>query len=493
MWARDHTIWKDDPTEIADRLGWLDAPERFNDETRDLVEFGRKARAGGDINHVVVCGMGGSVFACEMFDRGGRGRHPAHGHGHNAPRCGQGAARVVGPRAHALRRVLEVGDDRRDAIAPRVLLVAGGSGRQVRRRHRSRHASSRRWPANAASSASSRTHPTSADGTAGCPTSVSSRRRCPASTSSRSSPEHVARWSTTHRVLTRCTPQASVWARRMGEAILRESRDKLTFVLPAQLASFGVLGRADDGRVAGQGGQGRTAGRWVKHSASPDRYGPDRIFCSYTLGASRLRRSSRRSRVSSRSSGSAWRTRRPWGPRCTGGRWRPRSSVTSLDINPFDQPDVEAAKVRAREALQRPPGERPDPGRRCERRCGTRATPLHRDPGVPAADVRERRAPRAPCGRRLRDRHGVRGHRRVRPPLPPLDRAVPQGGAEHGRVPSGHRTSARIGRRGSGYGLLVRPPDRRTGGRRPARVTRRRSSRRAVVARGARDVGRIAE
>ena len=24
MWAGDHTLWQDDPTEVADRLGWLD-------------------------------------------------------------------------------------------------------------------------------------------------------------------------------------------------------------------------------------------------------------------------------------------------------------------------------------------------------------------------------------------------------------------------------------------------------------------------------------
>ena len=23
IWRKDHTVWKDDPTEIADRLGWL--------------------------------------------------------------------------------------------------------------------------------------------------------------------------------------------------------------------------------------------------------------------------------------------------------------------------------------------------------------------------------------------------------------------------------------------------------------------------------------
>ena len=33
IWARDHTVWKPYPEEIADRLGWLDAPA----EMRPLV------------------------------------------------------------------------------------------------------------------------------------------------------------------------------------------------------------------------------------------------------------------------------------------------------------------------------------------------------------------------------------------------------------------------------------------------------------------------
>src|SRR5690606_7379520 len=40
-WARDHTLWRDDPTEISDRLGWLSvAPEmssRLDDTTAVCV------------------------------------------------------------------------------------------------------------------------------------------------------------------------------------------------------------------------------------------------------------------------------------------------------------------------------------------------------------------------------------------------------------------------------------------------------------------------
>ena len=35
--AKDHTVWRDDPTEIADRLGWLDAPETMAEHTEALA------------------------------------------------------------------------------------------------------------------------------------------------------------------------------------------------------------------------------------------------------------------------------------------------------------------------------------------------------------------------------------------------------------------------------------------------------------------------
>ena len=34
IWRGDHTVWKPDPTEISDRLGWLTITDRMRD--RDL-------------------------------------------------------------------------------------------------------------------------------------------------------------------------------------------------------------------------------------------------------------------------------------------------------------------------------------------------------------------------------------------------------------------------------------------------------------------------
>jgi glucose-6-phosphate isomerase len=59
IWARDHTVWQEDPTGVADRLGWLEvAPEILADRER-LDTFATTASTDG-ITHVVVMGMGGS-------------------------------------------------------------------------------------------------------------------------------------------------------------------------------------------------------------------------------------------------------------------------------------------------------------------------------------------------------------------------------------------------------------------------------------------------
>lgn len=59
IWQRDHTVWGDDPTEIADRLGWLDAPDRARRDEAALLEAADVVRRDGTTD-VVLVGMGGS-------------------------------------------------------------------------------------------------------------------------------------------------------------------------------------------------------------------------------------------------------------------------------------------------------------------------------------------------------------------------------------------------------------------------------------------------
>src|SRR5258706_4643584 len=66
LWTHDHTIWKPDPTEITNRLGWLDSAERMKVEVGRLREFTMSVREAGYTNALLL-GMGGSSLAPELF------------------------------------------------------------------------------------------------------------------------------------------------------------------------------------------------------------------------------------------------------------------------------------------------------------------------------------------------------------------------------------------------------------------------------------------
>ena len=62
----DHTVWRPDPTEIANRLGWLDSPRVMRDAIGPIHQFIDAVRADG-YTHALLLGMGGSSLAPEVF------------------------------------------------------------------------------------------------------------------------------------------------------------------------------------------------------------------------------------------------------------------------------------------------------------------------------------------------------------------------------------------------------------------------------------------
>ncbi|HEY1737873.1 MAG TPA: glucose-6-phosphate isomerase [Acidimicrobiia bacterium] len=66
MFDGDHTLWSPDPTEIANRLGWLDEPEHMSSALDAVQRATDDAKARG-IRHVVWCGMGGSSLFPELL------------------------------------------------------------------------------------------------------------------------------------------------------------------------------------------------------------------------------------------------------------------------------------------------------------------------------------------------------------------------------------------------------------------------------------------
>jgi glucose-6-phosphate isomerase len=69
IFARDDTLWGPaGQPEVSDRLGWLDVHDRLLAEVGELEAFARQARADG-LTEAVVLGMGGSSLAPEVFRR----------------------------------------------------------------------------------------------------------------------------------------------------------------------------------------------------------------------------------------------------------------------------------------------------------------------------------------------------------------------------------------------------------------------------------------
>ncbi len=66
IWRRDHTVWKPDPKEIADRLGWLSIADLMAGQLPDLINFASEIRQGG-FHSVVLLGMGGSSLGPEVL------------------------------------------------------------------------------------------------------------------------------------------------------------------------------------------------------------------------------------------------------------------------------------------------------------------------------------------------------------------------------------------------------------------------------------------
>jgi len=66
IWARDHTVWRTEPAQIADRLGWLDVVDQMLEEARALREFAGGLRDEG-FTTAVLLGMGGSSLAPEVL------------------------------------------------------------------------------------------------------------------------------------------------------------------------------------------------------------------------------------------------------------------------------------------------------------------------------------------------------------------------------------------------------------------------------------------
>ena len=68
IWAADHTAWQPQPAEITNRLGWLHIADNMADKTPRLAAFVEGVAAAG-FRHALLLGMGGSSLAPELFQK----------------------------------------------------------------------------------------------------------------------------------------------------------------------------------------------------------------------------------------------------------------------------------------------------------------------------------------------------------------------------------------------------------------------------------------
>jgi len=66
IWNHDHTVWKPQPTEITNRLGWLDIANRLQLEVGRLTTLKNQLKKEG-YTQALLLGMGGSSLAPEVF------------------------------------------------------------------------------------------------------------------------------------------------------------------------------------------------------------------------------------------------------------------------------------------------------------------------------------------------------------------------------------------------------------------------------------------
>jgi glucose-6-phosphate isomerase len=78
IWNIDHTVWQPSPDEISNRVGWLTIPQRMLEDVPRIKERALALRNEG-VRRILLLGMGGSALAAEMYAG-------AFGHTKGAPR-----------------------------------------------------------------------------------------------------------------------------------------------------------------------------------------------------------------------------------------------------------------------------------------------------------------------------------------------------------------------------------------------------------------------
>ena len=351
MWQRDHTVWQDDPEEVTDRLGWLDAPDRAVTLLPRLRGLASEVVADG-VTDVLLVGMGGSsLFPRVLADVFA----PAPGH----------------PRLHVLdstdpRAVLAT--ERSLPWATTLLVPASKSGTTLEVTAHLKRFLARLVDARGRGGAGHRVVPVTDPGTplearatregfravvhgdvdvGGRFSALTAFGLLPAALLGLDLEPQLA-GARAQLDASRSTDPAVNGPAVLGAtlaAAVRAGRDKLTLVLPDEIAVFGAWVEQLVAESTGKHGVGILP--VLERAPDPARYGTDRLVVFVGDHSARDAVAAAGHPV----------VDLPWsGPEDLGGevaRWELATAVAGalLGINPFDQPDVAAAKQATQRVL----------------------------------------------------------------------------------------------------------------------------------------------
>lgn len=357
IWARDHTVWRPDPTEIAGRLGWLSLADDMRPRVPQLSGFAESCAADG-LTDAVLLGMGGSSLAPEVFRHtfgAAEGRLDLHVLDTTHP------DQILGlERSLDLNRTLFIAASK-SGTTVETLSHLSYFWEKVPDGSRFVAITDPETPlAAVASERGFREAFLNPPDVGGRYSALSLFGLIPAALIGADLDGLLRR---AREMAAQCGPEVPVaespgmWLGAvMGEAAVA-GRDKLTLVLPEDVSSFGYWIEQLIAESTGKGGKGILP---VEGEAlgPPDAYGPDRLFVAVGDAGflSDLEEHGHPVVVL------------PFGePADLGGQmfeWEFAAAVAGrvLEIQPFDQPDVGSAKEATRRALEDPGRTEPDRG-----------------------------------------------------------------------------------------------------------------------------------
>jgi glucose-6-phosphate isomerase/transaldolase/glucose-6-phosphate isomerase len=366
IWQGDYTLWKPDPAEITDRLGWLTVAGAMRVQLSELLNFAGEVRNAG-FRHVVLLGMGGSSLGPEVLRRT-FGSAPGYPElivlDSTAPAWVQSVADAIDP----ARTLFLVSSKSGFTIEPNTFYAhfRGLADAAVGRDRAGQHFVAITDPGTVletlAGSASFRRAFLNPPDIGGRYSVLSYFGLVPAALIGLDLPRLLDR---ADRMARRCGParldqpdpgpsNPGLWLGAVMAAGVRQGRDKLTLVASPSIAGFGLWAEQLLAESTGKEGTGivPVAGEPLLAAQA---YGRDRLFVYLRLegddnaavdGALRSIQDSGHPVVRL-----DWRDRYDLGAEFF--RWEFATAVagSALGINPFDQPDVQSAKDQTDQVL----------------------------------------------------------------------------------------------------------------------------------------------